>query len=155
LAGLYGSIVSLAQQIAGLGINSSGVRQIAESAGSADRLRLARTTSALGRSALVLGALGAMALALLSKQISEATFGNDGQAAAISPLSLAALFNVVSGGQVAKIQGLRHISDLARVNVTGALPGTLTAIPIVFFFREQGVAMSLAALAAAIVATST
>ena len=37
LFGLYGSISSLTQSIAGMGINSSGVRQIAEAVGSGDR----------------------------------------------------------------------------------------------------------------------
>ena len=36
LMGLYGSIVDLAQSIAGMGVNSSGVRQIAESVGTGD-----------------------------------------------------------------------------------------------------------------------
>src|SRR5262245_22322164 len=42
LAGLYGSISELALTIAGLGVNSSGVRQIAEAAGSEDEERMAR-----------------------------------------------------------------------------------------------------------------
>src|ERR1700732_2911467 len=43
LFGLYGSISDLTQSIAGMGVNTSGVRQIAEAAASEDRERVAHT----------------------------------------------------------------------------------------------------------------
>src|SRR4051812_46683504 len=43
LAGLYTSIITLTQNIAGVGVNSSGVRQIAEAAGSGDQAKVAKT----------------------------------------------------------------------------------------------------------------
>src|SRR5437899_2494339 len=54
LAGLYMSIANLTQSIAGMGVNSSGVRQIAEAAGSEDRERIARTAAVLRRTSLLL-----------------------------------------------------------------------------------------------------
>ena len=42
LMGLYSSIADLAQSIAGMGINVSGVRQIAEAVGAGDTERIAR-----------------------------------------------------------------------------------------------------------------
>ena len=54
LFGLYGSITSLTQSIAGMGINSSGVRQIAEAVGSGDTGRICaygcRIAADVGRS---------------------------------------------------------------------------------------------------------
>src|SRR5690348_15864267 len=47
LAGLYGSILDLSQNIAGMGVNSSGVRQIAEAAGSNDTCKIGRTAAVL------------------------------------------------------------------------------------------------------------
>ncbi len=47
LMGVYGSIIDLAQSIAGMGINSSGVRQIAAATGSGDTNRIARTVVVL------------------------------------------------------------------------------------------------------------
>src|SRR5262249_50413682 len=60
LAGLYMSVASLAQSIAGMGINSSGVRQIAEAAGSTNKKRIAQTATVLRRTSAVLGLLGAL-----------------------------------------------------------------------------------------------
>ena len=65
LLGLYGAIVDFAQSVAGLGISSSGVRQIAEAVGSGDAERIARTVTVLRRTSLVLGVIGAALLSLV------------------------------------------------------------------------------------------
>src|SRR5512137_2351256 len=49
LLGIYGSIADLARTIAGMGINSSGVRQIAEAMSTGDMQRIARTVMTLRR----------------------------------------------------------------------------------------------------------
>jgi len=99
LMGLYGSIVDLAQSIAGMGINSSGVRQIAEAAGSGETERIARTVVVLRRTSVVLGILGAVLLIVFSRQVSTLTFGSDQHAVAVALLSLAVFFRLVSAGQ--------------------------------------------------------
>lgn len=154
LAGLYGSIVDLAVNIGGLGVNSSGVRQIAEAVGSHDEVRAAQTTVVLRRTSIALGLMGAALLFAFSRQVSKLTFGGTGHAAAISLLSLAVLFRLVSAGQGALIQGMRRIADLAKMGVLGALFGTVISIVIVYFFRENGVAPSLVAVAAMAIGTS-
>src|SRR5262245_40292343 len=62
LTGLYGSILDLAQNIAGMCISTGGVRQIAEAVGSGDAARVARTATVLGRTALLLGILATVLL---------------------------------------------------------------------------------------------
>ena len=66
LAGLYMSIVTLTQSVAGMGINSSGVREIAEAAGSDDKHRIARTVAVLRRTSIILGVVGAALLVVFS-----------------------------------------------------------------------------------------
>jgi PST family polysaccharide transporter len=154
LAGLYMSIANLTQSISGMGVNSSGVRQIAEAAGSGDEERIARTAAVLRRTSILLGALGATVLVVFSRQISTLTFGNDQHAAGVSLLSLVVFFNLVSAGQGALIQGLRHILHLAQMGVLGAIYGTIATIPIVYFLRQRGVVPSLIAVAALSLLTS-
>ena len=154
LFGLYGSIQNLTQSIAGMGINSSGVRQIAEAAGSGDKSRIAKTAAVLRRTTVILGLLGASALLLFSRQISQLTFGNTDRATAISLLSVAVCFGLVSGGQTALIQGMRRIGDLAKINVLGAFFGLCAGIPLVYFFRQKGVVPSLVVVAAMSILTS-
>ena len=71
LMGLYSSIADLAQSIAGMGINASGVRQIAEAVGTGDTERIARTAVMLRRTAILLGVLGAALLCAASQRISR------------------------------------------------------------------------------------
>lgn len=147
LMGLYTSIADLVRSTAELGINSSGVRQIAAAAGSGDTARIALTVTVLRRVALVLGLLGAAILLLLAAPISTLTFGSTAHAGALALLSLAVFLRLVADGQGALLQGLRRIADLARMNVYGALGGAVVSVPIVYVLREDGVVPALIAVA--------
>jgi enterobacterial common antigen flippase len=154
LFGVYASIQNLTQNIASMGINTSGVRQIAASAGSGDKDRVAQTAAVLRRTAFVIGLLGAALLLGFSRQVSQISFGNTQQTAAVSLLSLAVFFNLVSGGQTALIQGMRRIADLATINILGAFFGLCTSIPLVYLLGADGVVPSLVAVAAMTILTS-
>jgi PST family polysaccharide transporter len=154
LVGLYTSIANLAQSVAGMGISSSGVREIAAAVGSGESERIARTAAVLRRISVVLGLLGALVLAALAVPVSRLTFGEAGRALPVALLSLAVLFRVVSDGQGALIQGLRRIGDLTRIAVLGGFAGTVLAVALVFAFRERGVVPALVAMAGATLAFS-
>jgi enterobacterial common antigen flippase len=154
LMGVYGSIIDLAQSIAGMGINSSGVRQIAIATGSGDTNCIARTVVVLRRTSIVLGIAGAALLTALSLQISDLTFGTHERAAAVALLSFAVLFQLVAAGQGALLQGMRHISDLAKMNMLGAAFGAVASIVFVYSWQEDGVVLALVAIAAMSVVTS-
>jgi PST family polysaccharide transporter len=148
LMGLYGSIADLARATAEMGINSSGVRQIAEAVATGDDARIARTVVVLRRCAIVLGVLGALLLAALAVPVSQLTFGSEAKAGAVALLGLAVLFRIVSDGQTALLQGMRRIADLARSGVLGTLLGTIVSIALIYVLKEQGVAPALVAIAA-------
>ena len=95
LNGLYSSILDLGSTIAGMGVNSSGVRQIAAAAGSGDTEVIARTTVVLRRVSIFLGLLGAVLLITFSGQISALTFGSRDYTEAICLLSVDAFFLLV------------------------------------------------------------
>jgi len=147
LFGLFGSIANLAQIFADMGVNSSGVRQIAAAVGSGDAERIALTTVVLRRTSIILGVFGALLLVVFSKQVSTVTFGSNQQSAAVCLLSIAVFFQLVSWGQTALIQGMRRIADLAKIQVLGALFGMVFSVTLVYFWREKGVVPSLVSLA--------
>lgn len=154
LMGIYGSIIDLVQSIAGMGINNSGVRQISAATGSGDTDRIARTVALLRRTSIVLGIAGAVLLAAFSWQISDLTFGTHERVAGVALLSLAVLFRLVSNGQAALLQGMRNITDLAKMSVLGALFGGVLSIVLVYFWKEDGVVFALVAVAAMSMLTS-
>ena len=67
---------------------------------------------------------------------------------------MAVLLLVVSGGQSALVQGLRHMGDLARIAVLGGLVGTVAGVALVYAFLERGIVPSLIATAGATLALS-
>jgi antigen flippase len=146
--GLYSATIDLVVSVVGMGISSSGVRQIAEAASCGDDDRIARTTTILRRTAIVLGLLGSIFMVVFARQISLLTFGSDDHAWAIALLSFAVLFQLIAGGQSALIQGTRRIADLARMGVLGSLLATCVGIPVAWLLRENGVAPYLVCIAA-------
>jgi O-antigen/teichoic acid export membrane protein len=148
LMGLYGSIVDLAFSIAGMGVGSSGVRQIAHAGGTGEASRIGRTAAVLRRTSIVLGLLGAAVLAAFAAPISTLTFGSAEHALSVALLSLAVLFRVISAGQGAIIQGMRRIYDLSVMGVLAALFAAVTSIPLVYLMGPAGVAPALVASAA-------
>src|SRR3954451_9509018 len=76
LFGLFGAILDLAQTFAGIGVQPSGVRQIAEAVGTGDKENIARTAAVVARLSIVLGAVGAVAVLVASPWVAEFTFGN-------------------------------------------------------------------------------
>lgn len=154
LAGLYQAATGLVGTLTGLGVGSSGVRQIAEAAGTGDETRIARTIVTLRRIALLLGALGMCATIVLCRPLSRATFGNPDQALPIAVLSVTLLFGSIAGGQTALIQGLRRIRDLASLNVLGAFFGTILGIPIIALWGRAGIVPMLLAVSAMGIVTS-
>lgn len=148
LMAIYSSIADIANAVAGLGVQSSGVRQIAEAVGTGDSEKIARTAFILQRISIVLGIVGALLLAALAFPVSRLTFGDQQHAASVAFLSLAIFFRLASAGQTAMIQGMREISILARINLLTAFFATVVTIPLVYVFGFEGVAPSLVAIAA-------
>jgi enterobacterial common antigen flippase len=148
LMGAFTSIADVARSVAQLGINSSGVRQIAEAHATGDAQRIARTALVLRRVALGLAALGAGLLALFSNQVATLTFGDDSHATAVALLSLAVALRLLAESHGAMLQGMRHIKDMAKGTVLGAVLGTVMSMPLVYWLREDGIVASLVVVAA-------
>ena len=141
--GVLTSLTSLVSTIAGLGINSSGVRQVSEAVATGDNLRIARVVYTLRRTSLVLGILGAVFIILFSRPLSHVSLGSTEHAGILALLGLTILFGTVNGGQTALLRGLRKIGDLAKLNIWGAFWGTALAIPFVWLWKLQGVAPAM------------
>jgi antigen flippase len=148
LVGLYDSATSLVGVFAGLGIGSSGVREVAEAHGSGDPERVARAVTTLRRACWVTGLFGWLLTIALSYPLSLWTFGSGERTVAISILGLTLLLGSVANGQSALLQGTRRIGDLARLSVCGVLAGTVVAVGLYACLREEGIVPVLLATAA-------
>jgi len=154
LMSVFTSIGELAASIAGLGVDRSGVRQIAVSVGSGDKDRIASTALVVKRFSVLLGFAGAIVVALASPYISELTFGDRSFTAGVALVSLMVFCKVVTGGQSALIQGLRRIQDLAMLGIIGAFGGAVVSVLLVYFLGENAVAHAVVGIAAVALAVS-
>lgn len=137
--GLYTSLAAVLGGIASLGINQSAVREIAEASGAGDQVRIGRVLTAYRRAVWVTGLFGLLVTLLMAYPASLWMFGNGEHAWAIGALSLVVLSVHIQMSQMAVLQGLRCINQLTAVNVTGGIWSTLLAVPILLYFREDGV----------------
>lgn len=154
LMGAFTLIQELARNMAQLGLNQSGVRQIAEAASTGDEQRLALTALVLRRTIALCAFLGAIFLWAYSGAVSALTFGTKEQATSISLLAVALFLTVVADGQGALLQGTRRMKAVAKLSIYTALLGTIATAVIVYFAGERGIVPSLVAAAVAYIGIS-
>ncbi len=154
IAGMYQAATNLVGTVTGFGVGSAGVRQIAEAAGTGDQVRIARTVATLRRAARIAGVLGMAVVLVLAMPLARATFGASGYAWGVALMSLTLLFNGISVGQAALLQGLRRLRELSACSILGATFGTAASISLVYTLRERGIVPFLIAVSAFGILTS-
>jgi len=145
LAG-FSSIQGIIGTIAGLGIQSSAVREIAGAVGKGDEQAIGRVVLTLRRVCWITGLTGMIAMMALSSFLSQMTFGSDKYTIDIALLGIIILFSNLSGGQMALIQGMRRIGDMARANVFGAAFATVSAIGFYSWLGLRGIVPALVSI---------
>jgi PST family polysaccharide transporter len=136
LLSIYNSLQGIVGTAAGLGMGSSGVRQIASAKG--EEQVLSRVRRVLLAAHLVQGILAMLGVWLLRAQISEWLFRDRSYATEVGLIGLAILLTLLATAQTALLQGMRRISDLGRVTVISALVGTIAGLAAVWFHGEAG-----------------
>ena len=147
LIAAYQSVIQLGSQLSGLGINQSGVRDVAAAAGSNDQNSIARTIFILRRMCWLTGLGGALGLAALAFPISLLTFGSSAHAIPLAVLSAIILVTAIAQGQMAIIQGLRRIGNLVRIQIVGSLAGACVSIGLYAYFGMAGIVPALLSIA--------
>jgi len=148
LVGLYTSAAGLVGIVSGLGVSSSAVREIVRAYGSEDEVEAARTTRILRRVCWFVGLFGWAIMIVFREPLSEAISGSRTHAPALALLGSTLLLNTISAGQLALLQGLRRISDLARAEIFAATAGSIVTLVIYAFMGEAGVAPAMIASSA-------
>jgi PST family polysaccharide transporter len=122
-----------------MGIASSGVRVIAESWASGDVERASADRLILKRVSWIAGIAGWLLTAALSYPLSQWTFGSHEHALAVAVLGASLLFTTVSSAQLALIQGMRRIGDIARIQILSMIVGSVVAIGLYAWLKEKGI----------------
>lgn len=148
--GLIASLTAIqgfVSTLAGLGIQSSAVRDVAAAVAAGDEETIGRTVLTLRRMVWLTGMMGMSSMILLAPNLSQWTFGHTGYTADIAALGLVILFANLSGGQMALIQGSRRIGDMARANLAGAVLSTLVTVLCYLAWGPRGIVPALVSTA--------
>ncbi len=144
----FSAIQGLFGTLAGLGIQSSAVREIAAAVAKSDEQAIGRAVLTLRRICWLTGLGGMLTIMVISAPVSQITFGNDQYMLDIAALGFIVLFRNISGGQMALIQGTRRIGDMAWANIFGAIFATFAAIGFYAWQGLRGIVPSLVSIAA-------
>ncbi|WP_208511621.1 O-antigen translocase [Variovorax paradoxus] len=139
LIGLMTNLIGVASNVAALGLGTVGTKQIAEAAASKvpDDLQASRRILfwATTLSALLGGAIFWVIRDIVANHILAGALSAD----QVGWLSIGVTLTVIAGSQVALLNGLRRIGDLARQSVYSAALGTATACLALYFWRVDAV----------------
>lgn len=147
ITGLYGSLLALTTQLTGLGIRASGIKEIAKAAAKDDQKVVSRTVITVRRVCWFTGLAGTVLFMVLAAPLSLWVFGNEDHTQSLLLLASIILLRNIQGGQVALIQGLRRIADLARLQVINAVCGSTVAVGWYFWLGLEGIVPALLSLA--------
>lgn len=141
--GMLQTIIDLVRQTTEFGINFSGVKEIAEANATNDEFKISRKILILRRWSFVTGLIGMILTILLCVPLSNFSFGNNTYSISIALISVVIFLNSVSSGQIALLQGLRKISEMAKATLLGAIFSTIVSIPLYWWLGIKAIVPSM------------
>lgn len=121
----------------GMGLATSGVRELALNNKNTGELNLVR--KALFSANFTLGLVAIIFIFIFKKSLSEFFFQSADYQLAFSVIAVGVFFSLILNSQMALFQGLRKINELAKIKVLGALLATFIGLLIIWRFGEAGV----------------
>ena len=151
--GVYNNLRETGVLAAGLGLTTSGVREIAGAKG--EETALSRVRRVLFFALLLQGALAAVVIWLWRVPLAVWLLEDASHATSVGLVGVAVFVFLLSGSQMALLQGMRQIADMARATIVGAAVGSVAGIAGVWFLGMQGLICFILAppLATVLVAT--
>lgn len=138
LVSIYTGLLSSATAVATMGIGTVGTRQIAEAHGKDDEHTLAVVRRAMFWGALLLASAGALVVWSLREVLAVKVLGGVEHANIVAWLALGVALSVAGASQGALIQGMRRISDMARLSVYGAVLNTVLGVASIWQWGQAG-----------------
>lgn len=139
LIGLYVSLMSTAGTLVGLGFGLAGTRQIAAASARGDQAEIALARRALFWACLALAIIGGTIFFLLRSVLARSIFNDQAQASTVGWLALGVALSIAAGSQQALLKGLRHIGDLARIQIGAGILSTIAGTSFLLIWGSTGI----------------
>ena len=141
--GLYNSVIEMLGTITQLGLRNSAVRDIA----SASESRIERIIVVVKRWAWALGLFGSLVIMSLAPMLSRVTFGDESHTMAFVVLSIVLLLTSLTSGELAVLQGLNRLRQLAKASIWGVVAGLAVSVPMYYYWRMDSIIPAIIAYA--------
>ncbi|NDV95030.1 O-antigen translocase [Dysgonomonas sp. 521] len=139
LIGIYQSIIDMMRTGYGLGMDTAGVREIAEAKANADDTTFGKVISRFGKWFRWTAVLGFFSCAIFCYPISIWVFEDDGYALLVAALSICVSLAILTTGRSTILQGMRKIPELAKSNMLGSIFGLIATVPIYYTIGLDGI----------------
>jgi len=138
IVGVLNSTLNVIIGFSKLGLDVSAVKEIAALKGH-DEVKVVKIINVLRRLCWITGILGALITIVLSSWLSQLAFGNTSHTVSFMLLSLAVLFNQLTVGNLAILQGLRKLKKLAKASLWGSFGSLLVIVPLYYYYGINGI----------------
>lgn len=139
IASLLNSTLSLINGVTNLGLDRSAVKDISFAEKNENPAAVSRTILILKRLVWFTACLGSLLLIIASPLLSEFAFHNRDFTLAFVWIAIALFFKQLTNSQLAILQGLRKLKDLAKANLLGNFLGLFITVPLYYFFRIDAI----------------
>jgi O-antigen/teichoic acid export membrane protein len=138
LASLYIGLITTVSSFTTMGVGPVGTRQIAAAFSKDDLHAMMVARRALLWATLLLASASGLVVWSLRSVLAVNALGNASYASAVGWLSLGVVFTVAGASQVALIQGMRRVGDVARLNVFSSIFSTLLGMGLLWLWGKTG-----------------
>jgi PST family polysaccharide transporter len=139
LAGLFNTYSGSISAFSGWGLGTSGVRLVA----GATAEEKPKTQAAVRRMGWLLSLIGLALSVLLFWPATWLTFGANDYVLEMAIVALAVPCLIASGTWSALLQADGRVESVAKVQIAGALVGTVLGLPLVYLYGTIGVALGI------------
>jgi O-antigen/teichoic acid export membrane protein len=148
ISGLLTSTLSIVNAIAGLGLNYTAIREIAEAFHEGNQAKVSRIYEIFSRWLYFSSLFGVVVIIAFSSLLSQYSFGNKNFTWSFVWLSITLFFNVLNVRNNIFLQGTRKLKEMAKGSVLGSTFGLITSYPLYFWLGVNGIvpAMILASI---------
>lgn len=145
--GLYQVFIETAISFSSLGLDKSGVRQIAKRGD--DITSRDKCIQVFTKGLLFTSIITSVICAVFSRSISESLFGDKSYYIGIIIASIAVCLRSISQGQVSILNGLRDLRSLALSQIFAAVLGSIISVLFIVFLGYDGIVLSFVSFAIA------
>lgn len=128
--------VTLFSQFSGLGISTSGIREVAQTQ---DEKQLSETAEVIKYWNRTLGIIGSLILFALAPWVSKLSFGDDSYTWAFQVLSVVVFLTNLGSEYEVLLRGRRETKLVAKAGFYSSLAGFIASIPFYYAFGTAGI----------------